>query len=69
MSKIIKIEIFDADKIDSSDQNMCKCEAELCAQYAVKNVLLDEVYNLTKDIIDKIAIPLSMDSCNGYTML
>lgn len=56
-SKIIKIEISDANKVDSSEQ-MCKCDAELYVQYAVKNILLYEVYNLTKDEIDKITLPL-----------
>jgi hypothetical protein len=66
--KVIKIEIFDADKIDNSEQ-MCKCNAELCVQYAVKNILSDEVYHSTKDLIDKVATPLSRDTCNGYTIL
>lgn len=36
-TKIIRIEIFDADKFDHSDQ-ICKCEVGLCAQYSVKRL-------------------------------
>uniref|UniRef100_A0A1E1VYT9 Uncharacterized protein n=1 Tax=Pectinophora gossypiella TaxID=13191 RepID=A0A1E1VYT9_PECGO len=67
--KIIRIEIYDADKIENAvEHSMCKCDAELCVQHVVKNILLDDVYKGTRDVINKIEESLASDSYNGYTL-
>lgn len=48
---------------------MCNCNAELCAQHVVKNMLLDNVYEATRDVLDKIEAAMSADSSNNYTIL
>lgn len=52
--KIIRIEIYDADTLQKSEQSVCNCEAEVCVQYVVNGVLYDEIYGATKDVINKI---------------
>lgn len=53
-TKIIRIEIYDPDNFQKSDQSTCNCEAEICVQHVVKSVLFDDIYKGTKDIINKI---------------
>lgn len=66
--KVIKIEIYDSEKINTGEE-MCKCNAEICAQYVVKSTLLDNVYEATRNLIEKIESEITSDTCNGYTML
>ncbi|RVE52646.1 hypothetical protein evm_002765 [Chilo suppressalis] len=42
-SKVIRIEMYDADKIPE-DGNNCKCQAELCVQHVVTNYFMDNIY-------------------------
>lgn len=65
--KLIKIEIIDGDKLDDCDQ-ICRCDAELCAQYVVKNVVVDDIYQSVRNVINRIEETLSADSHNGYTL-
>ncbi|XP_047985639.1 uncharacterized protein LOC125242407 [Leguminivora glycinivorella] len=67
-TKVIKIEIYDSNKLNENFEHICKCNAELCAQYVVKNTLLDQVYELTRRVIDKIDEGLSSDTPHGYTI-
>lgn len=55
-SKIIRIQIFDAENFEQKDSSMCNhyCEAEVCAQHVVKNIILDDIFSSTKELINKI---------------
>lgn len=52
--KIIRVEIYDAKMFECTDETICKCKAELCAQHVVKSILFDDIYITTRDLISKI---------------
>lgn len=51
--KVIKLEIFDANNY--KNEEMCKCNAEICCQQVVKNLYKDDVYRLAQELIEKIS--------------
>lgn len=51
--KVIRIEIHDVDKFRGTN-DMCECDAELCAQYVAKSLIMDDIYRQTKELINKI---------------
>lgn len=53
--------------MDNSE--ICKCKAEVCAQYVVKNIILDNVYDATRSVLEKIEGSISGNTSHGYTML
>lgn len=53
-TKIIKIEIYDTDSFQKSEQPMCNCEADVCVQHVVKTILYDDIYTSTRELIAKI---------------
>lgn len=52
--KVIRIEIYDVEQFRSTEESMCRCNAELCAQHVVANVYSDDVYTRIKDILKSI---------------
>lgn len=52
--KVIKIEVYDADKFRKLDKGLCDCDAEICVQYVAKSSMGDDIYKCTKDLIDQI---------------
>lgn len=52
--KIIKIEIYDTDSFTKSEQSMCNCEANVCVQHVVKDILFDQIYSSTRKLIATI---------------
>lgn len=54
-SKIIRIELYEIDKLKNTDEPLiCKCNAELCVQYVVRNMYSDDVYKTYREIINLI---------------
>ncbi|XP_047035773.1 uncharacterized protein LOC124641649 [Helicoverpa zea] len=51
-SKVIRIQIYDAEDLKSS--KLCECRANVCAQHIVENVFNDDIYKCAKDMISKI---------------
>lgn len=58
--KVIRIEIYDAEKFSDSESSQCKCDADLCIQHVVKNTCMDNIYNSVKDIVVKISDSMEM---------
>lgn len=52
--KIIKIEIYDTDNFQKSEQSICNCQADVCVQHVVKTILYDDIYTSTRELIAKI---------------
>lgn len=50
-SKVIRIEIYNADQFENAEKSMCRCNAEVCVQHVVKNAATDNIYPRVKDII------------------
>lgn len=59
-TRVIKIEIYDADNFLKSDDSTCKCEAETCVQYVANSALFDDIYVATKGVIKKIQAELEL---------
>lgn len=56
-TKIVRLEIYDVDKIDNIQSRVfCECNAEVCMQYVVDNdnMYFDEIYNAVKSLMSKI---------------
>lgn len=54
-SKIIRIQVFDADEFTNSP---CDCSANICVQHVVGNVFNDDIYKCVKDIVSKLHIKM-----------
>lgn len=50
-SKIIRIEIFDAEQFSSREKSVCKCDARLCVQHVVQDTSTDNFYIRVRDIL------------------
>lgn len=50
-SKIIRIQVFDAEDFTNSP---CDCSANICVQHVVGNVFNDDIYKCVKDIVSKL---------------
>lgn len=57
-SKVVRIEIYDADQFDDSTKSVCNCNAEICAQHVVQNIFSDNIYTRVKDILKSIETSL-----------
>lgn len=54
-TKVIRIEVYDADKLKFDEvEQLCNCNAEICIQHVVKNTYNDDVYIAVKEVIAKI---------------
>lgn len=56
-AKIIRLEIYDAEKFEKSQNTMfCKCDANICMQHVVEadNMFFDDIYNAAKNLLTKI---------------
>lgn len=53
-SKIIKIEIYDSEQFLKAEDSICSCTAEVCVQHVVRSMIIDDIYNAVKDVINKI---------------
>ncbi|XP_045761264.1 uncharacterized protein LOC123864684 [Maniola jurtina] len=64
-AKIIRLEIFDAEKLRNT--MLCECDANVCVQYVVdsENLLFDEIYNGAHNLIAKIQ--RNMSNLDGST--
>lgn len=49
-TKLIRIELYDVENLPAELIN-CKCHSELCVQYVVKNMFMDDVYKSYRDIV------------------
>lgn len=50
-SKVIRIEIYNAESFANIEQSICNCNAELCAQHVVEDIHADNIYPRVRDII------------------
>lgn len=50
-TKLIRIEIYNADQFASTGESTCKCNADICAQHVVRNVHLDQIYPRIREIL------------------
>lgn len=48
-TKVIRIEIYDANQFESN--SMCQCSAEICVQHIVKSIYTDNIYLRIKDML------------------
>lgn len=54
-SKIIRIEIYDAEIFENSQNKTCNCDANICMQYVVdSDIFYDDIYNSTKNLMTKM---------------
>lgn len=65
--KIIKLEIYDAEKMEGD--NLCKCDAEICCQHVVKNLFLDEIYRSAQNLISKMTESIASENETRNTFL
>lgn len=58
-AKIVRLEVYDAEKLRNT--MFCECDANVCVQYVVdnENLLFDEIYNGTFNLINKIQRSMS----------
>lgn len=50
-TKVIRIEIYDADQFEDAAKSICTCNAMVCAQHVVQNEFTDHIYPRIRDII------------------
>lgn len=50
-SKVIRIEVYNANQFESIEQSVCQCSAEICFQHIVKNIYTDSIYLRVKDML------------------
>lgn len=50
-TKLIRIEIYEAEQFDSLEKSICKCTARVCAQHVVQDVHTDNILYRVKDLI------------------
>lgn len=65
-TKVIRIEVYNAEQFENSEDSVCRCAAEICVQHVVKNALFDDVYTKTKDLIGKIQEKMEAESTGWY---
>lgn len=59
--KILKIEIYDPNVEPQLRTKVCECKAEKCVQYAVRSIIMDDIYRKVQDIIAEVTDDIRMN--------